>query len=144
MRIVMSYVLILTAVLFVGCKKDKVASATTNLDGSYVGEFAYSASGATIYAPPISGRLTINMSVNKYTATSPINFPASAAGHFTINNNQIAYTDSTVHTANFDWGLILNGTYTYSTKGDSLFLTKKSSFSTYAYKLVKTTDVDIQ
>ncbi|WCT10263.1 hypothetical protein [Mucilaginibacter jinjuensis] len=140
MKALKLYIPIVAILLSAGCKKEKtIPTVASNLDGSYYGDFAYSAIGATVYTP-INGKVSINMRANKYTASSPVStFGAGGGGHFSISNNQIAYTDTTVHTANFDWGIILNGTYTYTTRGDSLFLTKKTTSSSYTYKLAKTT-----
>ncbi|NCD72166.1 hypothetical protein [Mucilaginibacter agri] len=123
------------------CKKDKVVTQPTpiKLSGVYIGQFTYSYYGATIYGEGLQGNVTVTFSGSKYKSTSPSdNFAAGADGSFVVNNDkQITFADSSVHPANFNWGIILNGSYNYSTKGDSLFLINKSSSTISNYRLKK-------
>ena len=127
------------ALLFAACNKNKVAPIKADIfSGTYTGKFIYGNTDPSANFVPLTGNPTVVFSGKGYTATSSLPpFASSAKGSFTNDDKQATFADSTIHPANFDWGLILNGTYTYTTKGDSLFLIKKASFSTYTYKLLK-------
>ena len=120
-------------VVAVGCKKDNVTSH--KLQGHYTGrlvaqgvqpapgviDFKVEITGNNYHAFPTTGLLTL-----------------SSKGTFTLNsNNQIAFADSLVHTANFNWGLLLSGTYSAEYKGDSLILVKSGEGYSYTYRLKK-------
>lgn len=127
------------ALLFAACNKNEVSPPKNiNFNASYTGTFVYSNTDPAANYVPLKGNITIVFSGKGYTATSPLSmYAASAKGVFSTDYNLITFADSTVHPANFDWGIILNGIYSSTTKGDSLFLTKKASTSTYTYKLLK-------
>ena len=63
-------------------------------------------------------------------------------GTFAIRGiNRVEFKDIHAWTADFDWNLILSGTYDYKIKGDSLILTKDINGSgRYQYKLLKIAD----
>src|SRR5688572_10337127 len=47
------------------------------------------------------------------------NYPAICAGRFELNGSTISFTDTCSWTANFDWSLILDGTYNINFTSDS-------------------------
>ena len=122
-----------------GCS-DKLNLSTLN--GTYTGKFYYS--------PPADTTLTVaeasvSFSDNTYSSQGNTNYiPAGGAGTLEIlEDNLINFKDKNIWTANFDWGLILNGKYKYELKSDSLILTRyrepcdscKFALSLYQYRL---------
>lgn len=122
----------IAAFTFSSCaKKDSKISV---LNGAYPGTFYYHSPSAAI-----SGQVTVTFSENKYASASNSNrIPAAGNGSYQILNQQIQFTDTNVRTADFDWGLILNGNYTSQIKSDSLILTKITPTSFYQYRLKRT------
>jgi hypothetical protein len=136
MRAKLLIALTFAASLFISCKKHTVAPGSI-FNGKYAGTFTYSNNDPTANYVPLTGWVGVIFNDKHYYSTSPLSmFAAGASGNFINDAKQITFADSTVHPANFDWGIILNGSYTYTTKGDSLFLTKKVSYNIYSYKLV--------
>jgi hypothetical protein len=80
-------------------------------------------------APAPSGPVEVNFSSDSYQSTGNSNYiPAGGSGTFHIlENKNIEFKNTNMWTANFDWNLILNGTYTYKLKGDSLILSKEAA-----------------
>lgn len=125
-------ILIILLFTFFGCiKKDLI---NPSLKGTYSGTFYYSNSTlgffpAGLYSAPV----TVTFSENKFNCTSgPNSIPAGGSGTFEILDRNIQFKDSNNWTANFDWGLILNGNYSYQIKSDSLIFTKNTI---YQYRL---------
>ena len=67
----------------------------------------------------------------------PIICRAGGQGTYTTQYDNITFKDTTAHTADFDTNQVLNGTYNYSTKGDSLLIVKQINYVFYTYKLKK-------
>jgi len=111
------------------CNKDN--ATPVQLDGAYTGTFTSSSVNAT------NGTIKVLISGKTYQATLNTFMAIGSRGSYTVNNNQLTFQDSLVHTANFDWGLLLNGTYTQITKGDSLILEKRGDSYSYVYRLKK-------
>ncbi|QQL51155.1 hypothetical protein [Mucilaginibacter ginkgonis] len=124
---------------FVACKKEDVKVNASITDGTYTGTFLYSNRNPAVNYVPLTGNVTLIMKNRAYTCTSPsTSFGAAARGRFDIPGQQIVFTDSLVHTANFDGNIVLNGTYDAVVKDDSLFLTKTvNTYAVYSYKLKK-------
>lgn len=93
------------------------------LSGTYTGKFHY-------LTPENSAKVTadakITFSDHTYSSLRNTNYiPAGGSGVFEIQPEEILnFKDENIWTANFDWGLILNGKYKYDLKGDSLILTR--------------------
>ncbi|WP_183562436.1 hypothetical protein [Mucilaginibacter sp. SP1R1] len=124
------FILLLTLLSFAACHKDKTITPL-KLEGIYNGTLISSSPGES----SVNAKVTLSAKTYQASLTTP--FGAGSKGSYIINNNQVTFTDSTVHTANFDWGLLLNGTYTPTTKGDSLILIKKGEGYNYTYHLKK-------
>lgn len=118
---------------FSGCSKtDKKISVLT---GIYSGTF-YRHLLLSSLSPAGSGSVTVTFSENNYTCTAnPNRIPAGGSGNYQISNQEVQFKDTNIWTADFDWGLILNGTYTVERKSDSLILTKITSTTLYEYRL---------
>jgi hypothetical protein len=124
------YFILLSATLsFTACSKNEATPLPQKLDGTYTGTFTCSGAGS------INTTAHVTISGKTYQGSLNTTFGVLSRGSYVVNNsNQITFTDSTVHTANFNWGLLLNGTYSSTTKGDSLILVKKGTDYTYRLK----------
>lgn len=93
------------------------------LNGRYSGTFHY-ISPANLSR--ISAPAEVRLSDGRFSsAGNDHNIPAGGSGTFVIKDKKLMeFKDENIWTANFDWGLILNGTYSYEIKADSLILTR--------------------
>jgi len=89
-------------------KKDSSDTVAPNeLSGNYVGTFHRTNMGTSqVMLSFINNSFSGSSSVEKY--------PALCHGSFLLNSPNITFTDSCTWTADFDWTLILNGTYNIS------------------------------
>lgn len=127
-----SYLFIIgLACSFTGCQKSTVTPV--QLQGTYKGSLKSIANGNT--AQLLSSSVAVTISGNLYQST--LQGPASSKGSFRISNNELIFTDSLAHTANFNWNELLNGTYTQGTIADSLVWTKTLGTFKYVYTLKK-------
>lgn len=115
------------------------------LSGTYTGKFHY-------LMPESSEKVTADAKIifreRRYSSQGNTNkIPAGGSGDFEIQGGEIInFKDENVWTANFDWGLILNGKYKYDFKGDSLILSRftepcptcLSQAGLYQYRLKRT------
>ncbi len=126
------YAALATTVICSGCSKRIYQS--DSLSGAYDGRFEFESAAAE----SLGGPVTIKFAGADYNSTSnPDYLPAGGQGKFQINGNQASFTDSLMRTANFDGNLVLNGTYSVSTKADSLVLRKVLETGTYTYTVKK-------
>ena len=108
----------------------------TIIEGTYSGTFTNWNNDPAANTVILNGQTTVTFSNNTYTSSGNDNkIPAGGSGTFKIEENFVNFVDRNVWTANFDWNLILNGSYTYSMKGDSLFLLKTLGYNHYRYEL---------
>ncbi len=115
---------------------DEKSDDKTILEGTYSGTFTNWNNDPAANTVILSGQTTVTFSNNTYTSSGNDNkIPAGGSGTFKIEKNFVNFVDRNVWTANFDWNLILNGSYTYSMKGDSLFLLKTFGYNHYQYEL---------
>lgn len=93
------------------------------LEGTYTGQFYYISPEDTIKR---TGPASVSFTHRSYTSQgNPDKIPAGGSGPFEIlGDDLLDFKDQNVWTANFDWGLILNGKYKYRFRGDSLILTR--------------------
>jgi hypothetical protein len=130
---------------FAGCKKKPPESA---FNGTFKGQFHYVPPGKTL-ADKVSVPSTVSFSGGNYNSHfNSDRVPAGGSGTFKVQkNNLIDFNDENVWTANFDWGLILDGKYSYEFKGDSLIMTRLEQcplcmsptvFQLYQYRLKRT------
>jgi hypothetical protein len=101
---------------------DKI-SPVVQLNGTYEGRFFYRPSSDLQVQ---SGTAEISFSDNRYSSGRNSGYiPAGGSGSLEVlKDNIISFKDENIWTANFDWGLILNGKYQYQFRGDSLILTR--------------------
>ncbi len=110
----MKYLYFLLALLiFVGCKKEN----TNSLDGIYTGVFeAYSGNRQ------LNTDIEILFSANRFEIKKGLKI---GSGTFTLlDSTTVEFKDENTWTADFDTALILEGSYKYEIKGNSLILTK--------------------
>ena len=63
------------------------------------------------------------------------NYPAICSGSFRLEENSIFFTDSCMWTANFDWSLILAGSYNINTSDGTVRIWKTNGTVTDEYLL---------
>ena len=89
------------------------------VDGVYSGTFLVTY--PVPYDTTITGPVSVSLENGLYTSTGNDNYvPASATGSFTFDTDSIYFRDSSFHTSNFDWNLILHGNYAYSLEDNEL------------------------
>ena len=121
--------LLLSLFIFSQCRPQQALE-----DGTYVGTFTVK------YAnEKKSGPVTVLRENGRYSCSAnPDGFPAGGFGTFSVQGNEIAFNDSGIYTADFDWNLILGGTYQYSFNGQKLTLeADKNDVGNYRYVLEK-------
>lgn len=118
-----SLIIFFSIITFLGACSEKLNLVV--IDGNYKGWF--------YYIPPNGTQITksdeeiaVNLNGKEYTSSGSTNrVPAGGTGKYTVlNNNEVQFNDERIWTADFDWGLILNGNYKYEIKKDSLILTR--------------------
>ncbi len=103
------------------CKK--APSDTSPLSGTYKGTFQRQ----TPYGSPVSN-VTISFKGNQWTGESQFSkYPALCHGTFKLNENRdsITFENSCIWTAEFDWTLILGGTYRVKVSGSNIEISKE-------------------
>jgi hypothetical protein len=115
------------------CDKDGDIDSTI-LNGEYEGIFTVEYNSQT-YSNPV----TVSFNSGQFLSSSgPNRFPAGGSGKYEVLKNTIEFTDENFWTADFDWNLILNGSYDYSIKGNELvFSANKNDVGFYKYELKK-------
>ncbi len=101
------------ATFFFACKKDD----TKTFDGNYTGTFRTLVQGKLVMSD-----FDVSLQAKQFNVTK-----GDHKGNGTFQRNQtneLTFTDQLVRTADFNWNVLLNGTYTAEVKGDSLILTK--------------------
>lgn len=122
--------MLLFATLLMGCEKKDVSP----LDGTYSGTFTVASNDTTLTGPT-----TIELKNGTFSATGNSNkIPAGGSGTFSVDNNTIRFKDANIWTANFDWNLILSGSYEYTIDGKKLTIAaEKNGVGIYQYVLEK-------
>lgn len=102
------------------CSDDSDVNSIT--DGAYVGTFTIvSANGHTQ-----TGNVTFTFEGTSYSCLPEQPYlPPSGAGQFQTIREVLRFKDTVVHTAEFDWTLILNGDFQYTFDGSHLVLLQK-------------------
>lgn len=126
----MRVVLFLMVLVLFSCKKDRQELT----DGTYTGTFKVSYTQGSQQGP-----VTVIISGNRYECSSDTDHvPGGGSGSFSQEKKLIVFTDVNNYTADFDWNLILNGTYGYTFDGTHLKLVNdRVSGSYFEYDLEK-------
>lgn len=102
---------LLAALLIAACKKDSNDSLPADFDGRYSGSFHRTGMDTT--------DVVLTFSDNRFEGqSSHEKYPATCHGSFEGDRDFISFADSCTWTADFDWSLILNGTYSLSFRPD--------------------------
>jgi hypothetical protein len=89
------------------------------LDGTYQGTFTITQENG----PVESGTVRITFGGDGYSCTPEQRYlPPSGGGLFLLSGRTLTLKDTAVHTAEFDWTLILNGEFSFTFDGSRLLL----------------------
>jgi hypothetical protein len=117
--------------IFCACQKENNAK---DFNGTYTGSFR-----TIVDQKMISADFELELAPQKFEVKKGLKL---GNGTFkVIDTKTINFEDKNIWTADFDWNLILNGSYTYEAKGDSLILTKNlensqnTIYNYYQYRL---------
>lgn len=126
----MRNLLFLCLIVLFSCKKDR--QDLTN--GTYKGTFKVSYTSGSNEGP-----VTLVISDGTYECSEDADhIPGGGSGTFTQEKKTIVFDDENVHTADFDWNLILNGIYGYTFDGKHLKLVNdRVTGAYYEYDLEK-------
>lgn len=117
-----------------GCKKDNNGKVV--FDGNYSGKFLVNNQSGVISRDSV----VVYLIPGQFNSlASPLTL-TTGKGSYLINGGTVTFTDTEVFPNNISvvTTAVLNGSYTYSIKGDSLFLAKTdASEDVYTYKLKK-------
>jgi hypothetical protein len=120
--------------IFWSCASEE-SPVLTNIDGTYAGQF-YLAVPNTDF---VSSEVTLIFDNGRFTGiSSKIKYPAICRGTYEIVGNKIKFANECFWTAEFNWGLMLSGEYTYTkTNGELVSLVREEGENSYIYTLVK-------
>ncbi len=120
--------------LFNSCT-DSDSELAPNLNGIYSGTFTVEYKDGKIFSNPVSVQFE---GENFLSSTGTNRFPAGGNGKFEVRSSTIEFVDKNFWTADFDWNLILSGTYAYKINGSKLTLSAgKNDVGFYKYELNK-------
>ncbi|MBB2145479.1 hypothetical protein GM921_08295 [Pedobacter sp. LMG 31464] len=120
----------LFAATLLACEKDKNAK---DFKGTYSGTFRTMQDGKVAMTDTELTLLNGNFEVKKGIKTGKGSFKLE-------DKTTVTFSDEIARTADFDWNIILNGSYTYQALGDSLILTRNlpylpTTITLYQYRL---------
>jgi hypothetical protein len=100
--------------------------------GIYKGQFIRTSP----YAKYTPSNVTIEFTSDQFSGQSQVtDFPAICSGTFSIEGTEINFENECFFTADFDWTLILKGTYQFKVTGIQLEMTRVQSEITDKYIL---------
>ena len=119
------------SILLLSCEKIQLKVK----DGTYTGTFTVTYNSGIVR----TGEATLELKNGEFTCSKNSNrVPAGGSGTFSINENEITFTDENAWTADFDWNLILEGKYNCEFQGKKLIISAdKSGLGHYEYELEK-------
>ena len=83
-----------------------------------------------------TSRVSIFFDQNRFEGQSTqVNYPAICRGTFELDENTVTFVDSCAWTANFDWSLILSGTYNINFSDGTVRIWKTNGAVTDEYLL---------
>lgn len=117
--------------LLFACKKNEDDNKDTILpEGMYIGTFHRTGMD--------TAAITLTLDGNKFNGQSDMKlYPAICHGSYEYYDNTINFTDSCSWTANFDWTLILNGSYSVTRNNNELRFSRTNGTITDDYVLRK-------
>jgi len=109
--------MIVLPLVFLACSD--MALNPPEMEGSFEGTFTISHSTGLVE----TGSVTFTFIDNRYTCTPNTAFlPPSGSGTFVVEGNIICLADTVLHTAEFDWTLILTGEFSMLFDGTHMVL----------------------
>ena len=101
-----------------------LSTGPTSIDGTYRGTFTVTHGSGLVE----SGVVTISFVGGQYTCSPEQKYlPPSGSGLYVIVADTIRLTDTAAHTAEFDWTLILNGSFSFQLNGSDVVLSQQDS-----------------
>lgn len=117
-----------------GCQKDK--NETPDLDGNYTGKFIISKQNVIISTDSIG----VLLKSGDFSSDNNVGIITTGKGNFRINGQNVSFVNTVAFPDNTSVNTVavLNGTYAYTIKGDSVFLSKTDTAKNmFIYKMKK-------
>lgn len=106
----------------------------SSLEGEYTGIFLRSTPNAKFQPANVS----LLFEGSSFSGASDVaRYPAICRGTFGISGNEISFENACFFTADFDWSLILSGTWKMTIEGEEVVLRKKTGDISDMYRLRK-------
>jgi len=113
----MKYLKFIFIIILIGssaCSEKDAVETKIELDGTYIGTFDRNG---------VTSNITLSFDAGQFVGTSDQqNFPAICNGNYSIKHDIIEISNDCAFTANFDWSLILDGTWEFNMQGNVLTL----------------------
>lgn len=114
------------AIIFLSCEKSDAGS--NELGGRYMGIFSRTGMDTS--------QVSIYFDQDRFEGFSSVeHYPAICSGTFTLGDNTVVFNDSCAWPANFDWSLILSGTYNVNFSDGTVRIWKTNGTVTDEYLL---------
>ena len=113
-------ILLVTLLLVIGCKDKSTESSNSPLieRGEYNGIFTFTENENTS-----TSNVKFTFTDTLYTCVpQKVYMPPTGGGKYELQKDKIVLTDMVMHTAEFDWTLILGGDFSYSKSGNTIIL----------------------
>ncbi len=121
-------------IFLVRCEEDAISPLGV---GRYSGEFTVFYQYNTDEETTSSGPTTLTIDENGYNLTETTYVtPPRSAGRCQWNESSISFEDTIIHTAEFDWQLIIHGAYVYSFDGTTLDMSQYDSDGKRKYRYI--------
>ncbi|AKQ44747.1 hypothetical protein TH63_02490 [Rufibacter radiotolerans] len=129
-----TFLLLLLAFLSFSCLEKEDEAVAVLPDGTYTGTFTRSNNLGD--EMPKVAQVTLVVKGNTFTGTSDTpHYPAIGSGTYKINGQDITFEDERFWTADFDWTLILKGTFALQNTNGIITLTRRQGNLTDVYQL---------
>lgn len=117
------YIFLFATALLFSCKKPSKVDIVN--DGNYTGVLVVTNSVKSV---PDTYPITVSLKDGRFNITYKGTFkPSAGKGSYTFKNGIASFTDEGFWTADFDWGLLLNGEYDIKSNATDLTLKKRSN-----------------
>lgn len=123
--------LLLGSIIMLGC--DYQEPKLPIPPGEYSGIFYLQEANGSLQSNPV----IVTFSGDNYVGSvGSDRIPAGGSGNYLISNDSITFSDINIWTADFDWNLILNGSYSFQKTNSKIILLKGTKGSNiYRYEL---------
>lgn len=109
--------LVLSLLLVTACNKAK-ENPSSSIEGNYIGNFERNGNVSNVQ---------LTLANQKFSGESETaRFPAICEGNYSVVNGTITFENTCVWTADFDWSLILSGTWSFNLEENVLTMTKSN------------------